>query len=145
MTRAEFITVVAAFLSEDYTGEGIEDFADTVGHQAAEDIRRCVEAGWITTEKELFRPDDLITRAEVMTIIDRMLDRTPDEDHMLPNMKTWKDNPKGTEYYEAVQEATNEHAYERSGEENIETWTELLEMRDWKALETQWAEDMGEG
>ena len=143
VTRAEFAAIVARFLGDEYTGEGIEDFSDTADHWAAEDIRRCVEAGWVTTEEDAFRPDDLITRAEVMTIINRMLHRTPDEDHMLPTMKTWTDNPKGTDYYEAIQEATNEHEYELD-EAGIETWTALLEMRDWAALEAQWAAEMGE-
>lgn len=143
VTRAEFAAIVARFLGDEYTGEGIEDFSDTADHWAAEDIRRCVEAGWVTTEEDAFRPDDLITRAEVMTIINRMLHRTPDEDHMLPTMKTWTDNPKGTDYYAAIQEATNEHEYELD-EAGIETWTALLEMRDWAALEAQWAAEMGE-
>ena len=138
VTRAEFVAIAAQFLGGEYTGEGIEDFTDTAGHWAAGEIRRCVEAGWVTTEEETFRPDDLITRAEVMTIVNRMLRRTPHEDHMIPAMKTWVDNPKGTDYYEAVQEATNEHEYERDGDE-VESWINLLEMRDWAALEKEWS------
>ena len=141
VTRAEFAAIVARFLGDEYTGEGIEDFADTADHWAAAEIRRCVEAGWITRDAEDFRPEELITRAEVMTIVNRMLHRTPDKDHMLPEMKTWIDNPEGTEYYEAVQEATNEHGYERDDQE-IDTWTEVLEMRDWTALEAEWAAEM---
>jgi len=43
-------------------------------------------------------------------------------------------------YYEAVQEATNEHAYERDELGATETWTEILTVRDWKTLEAAWAE-----
>ena len=57
---------------------------------------------------------------------------------MLSEMKRWTDNPEDAWYYEAVQEATNEHAYERD-EALVEMWTELLPSRDWKALETEWA------
>ena len=75
-----------------------------------------------------------------MTIVNRMLDRVPDADHMLETMKKWVDNPEDAWYYEAVQEATNEHAYERDADLGvIETWTEILEVRDWKALEESWA------
>ena len=42
-----------------------------------------------------------------------------------------------------MQEATNEHEYERD-EADIETWTGLLEMRGWEALEVQWAAEMAE-
>ena len=84
-----------------------------------------------------FRPDDSISRAEVMTIVNRMLNRVPDGEHMLPEMKTWSDNPKTAWYYEAVQEATNEHAYEWI-DENVENWTELLKIRDWTAPGKEW-------
>lgn len=140
ITRAEFAAFAANLLdSEEFTGETVEDFADTVGHWAAEAIRRAVEGGWITGgEDGLFRPDDYITRAEAITIFNRMLHRVPDEEHMLPEMKQWIDNPKGTWYYEAVQEASNEHDYERD-EDEVESWTGLLPDHDWKKLEEEWA------
>ena len=114
--------------------------SDTAGHWAAEDIRKAVEAGWIIGDGNKFRPDEPISRADVMTMVNRMLDRVPDAEHMLPTMKTWSDNPRDAWYYEDVQEATNEHAYERDEMGIVETWTELLEVRDWKALEEEWAE-----
>ena len=140
ITRAEFASIAAGFISDEYTGETVGDFSDTAGHWAAEDIRKAVEAGWIIGDGNKFRPDDPISRADVMTMVNRMLDRVPDAEHMLPTMKTWSDNPKDAWYYEAVQEATNEHAYERDEMGIMEIWTELLEVRDWKALEEEWAE-----
>ena len=144
ITRAEFAAWAASLLDgEEYTGETVEDFTDTVGHWASLAIRRAVEGGWIEGEGDLFRPDEYITRAEAITIFNKMLHRVPDEAHMLSTMKTWVDNPAGTWYYEAVQEASNEHEYERDDQE-IESWTELLEIRDWKKLEEQWAEENAE-
>ena len=143
ITRAEFASIAAGFVSDEITGENVGDFKDTEGHWAAEAIRKAVEAGWITgVGGNRFDPDATITRAEVMTMINRMLDRTPDKDHMLPTMKVWTDNPESAWYYEAVQEATNEHDYERD-EMSVETWTELLTVRDWQALETEWANNGG--
>ncbi|MBD5169964.1 MAG: hypothetical protein HDT20_07615, partial [Oscillibacter sp.] len=143
ITRAEFASIAAGFVSDEITGENVGDFKDTEGHWAAEAIRKAVEAGWITgVGGNRFDPDATITRAEVMTMINRMLDRTPDKDHMLPTMKLWTDNPESAWYYEAVQEATNEHDYERD-EMSVETWTELLTVRDWQALETEWANNGG--
>ena len=77
-----------------------------------------------------------------MTIVNRMLDRVPDAEHMLPNMKKWLDNPEDAWYYEAVQEATNEHDYDVD-EFGAESWTEILEARDWKSLENEWANNGG--
>ena len=71
-----------------------------------------------------------------------MLDRTPDKDHMLPDMKKWTDNPEDAWYYEAVQEATNEHDYTRD-ETAVESWTLVKEHRDWAALELGWAANGG--
>ncbi|MBP3318530.1 MAG: hypothetical protein J6K94_00850, partial [Ruminiclostridium sp.] len=41
-------------------------------------------------------------------------------------------------YYEQVQEATNSHEYEMKNE--YENWTEILENRDWAALEQEWSD-----
>ena len=81
--------------------------------------------------------DPVIAGAEVMTIVNRMLNRVPDGEHMLPEMKTWSDNPKTAWYHEAVQEAASEHAYEWI-DENVENWTELLKIRDWTAPGKEW-------
>ncbi len=143
ITRAEFASIAAGFVSDEITGENVGDFSDTEGHWAAEAIRKAVEAGWITGKSgNTFAPDETITRAEVMAIVNRMLDRTPDKDHMLPEMKKWTDNPESEWYYEDVQEATNEHDYERD-EMSVEIWTLIKEHRDWAALETKWAANNG--
>ena len=140
ITRAEFAAIAARFLSDEYTDDGTGDFSDTANHWAAKEIRLAAKAGWVRGDGNKFRPNDPITRAEVMTIVNRMLDRIPDADHMLDTMKKWVDNPEDAWYYEAVQEATNEHAYERDADLGVvETWTEILEVRDWKALEESWA------
>ena len=143
ITRAEFASIAAGFVSDEITGESIGDFSDTEGHWAAADIRKAVEAGWIKgVGGNRFAPDETITRAEVMTIVNRMLDRVPDAEHMLPDMKKWLDNPEDAWYYEAVQEATNEHDYDVD-EFGAESWTEILKARDWKSLENEWANNGG--
>ena len=75
-----------------------------------------------------------------MTLVNAVLERTPDADHMLDDMITWPDNPEGTWYYEAVQEATNSHSYEREDNESPETWLEILEVRSWADLEKEWSD-----
>ena len=138
ITRAEFAAIAARFLSDDAAAAA--PFSDTAGHWAEQDIARAVQAGWIKGYPDgTFHPNAYITRAEVMTAVNRMLDRTPDKDHLLPDMIVWSDNPETAWYYEAVQEATNGHDYERDEMGIIEIWTALQAVRDWAALEAQWA------
>lgn len=138
ITRAEFATIAARFTSD--TEITAKPFPDTVGHWAEQDIIRAVQAGWIKGNSDgTFRPNDPITRAEAMTLVNRMLDRVPDKDHMLSDMVTWPDNPISAWYYEAVQEATNSHDYQRDELGVTETWTGKLPDRDWSALEKEWS------
>ena len=142
ITRAEFAAIAVRFLDDSHVDDGKGDFSDTADHWAASYIRLDAKARWINGNGNRFDPEDFITRAQVMTIVNRMLDRTPDKDHMLPEMKKWADNPEDAWYYEAVQEATNEHDYNRD-EVNVETWTVLKEGTDWAALELGWAANNG--
>lgn len=83
------------------------------------------------------RPQNNITRAETMTLVNRVLNRQPEtEDDLLPNMTVWTDNanPKAW-YYLAVQEATNSHYYKFKTNSQYEKWSELRETRDWTLLE----------
>ena len=83
------------------------------------------------------RPQNNITRAETMTLVNRVLNRQPEtEDDLLPNMTVWTGNanPKAW-YYLAVQEATNSHYYKFKTNSKYEKWSELRETRDWTQLE----------
>ena len=141
ITRAEFATIAARFLSDTYVGPDL--FTDIDGHWAAEYINRAANAGWINGYPDgSFRPDAYITRAEAMTLVNNMLGRAPHRDHMLADMIRWPDNPETAWFYEAVQEATNGHDYDWVVEEDVklyEIWLALQENRDWAALETEWA------
>ena len=141
ITRAEFATIAARFLSEEYVGPNL--FTDISGHWAAEYINRAANAGWINGYPDgSFRPNAYITRAEAMTLVNSMLGRMPHKDHMLENMVKWPDNPEAAWYYEAVQEATNGHDYDWYEEEDqlfYEIWTALQPNRDWAALEKEWS------
>lgn len=86
-----------------------------------------------------FQPSREITRAEAITLINRMLDRVPDGEFLLENMITFSDNLPGKWYYADVQEATNSHNYDRDEIGVTEIWTELLSAVDWTALEKEWA------
>ena len=130
ITRAELAAICARF--DDTTVDGIQIFTDTAGHWAEEEIGIAAALGWVEGDGDgTFRPDDYITRAETMTLINRVLDReVEDEDDLLAGMNEWFDNQPGTWYYLAVQEATSSHVYEKKTSE-YEYWTEILEDPDW--------------
>jgi len=138
ITRAEFAAIAARFMSSGYDVE--EDlFTDIANHWARESINDAAMAGWINGyEDGAFRPDAAITRAEAVTLVNNVLQRKPDADHMFDSMIKWPDNPEGTWYYEAIQEATNSHDYDLFEDAEYETWTALQENRDWAALEKDW-------
>ncbi len=130
ITRAEFAAICARF--DTGTSDGESSFTDISGHWAESEIRRAAQLGWIQGDPDgRFRPNAPITRAEAMTIINRVLNRLPEEkEDLLEGMKEWPDALPGAWYYLAVQEATNSHAYERKGEV-YERWTALNVNPDW--------------
>ena len=142
ITRAEFATIAARFFEATYEGEDL--FPDIEGHWARDYINQAAHAGIVNGyEDGTFQPQENITRAEAMTIVNRTLDRHPDADHFLDNMKTWPDNLESAWYYEQVQEATNSHEYimKTDADKNpYEIWKEILPVRDWSDLENTWSE-----
>lgn len=131
ITRAEFAAICARFDTSQPQGES--SFADIAGHWAEAEIKRATALGWVIGYgDENFHPDQPITRAEAVTIINRVLCRIPeDEDDLLDGMNIWPDNQPGMWYYLDVQEATNSHYYIHKGE-SYETWTELTVDPDWE-------------
>lgn len=138
ITRAEMAKIIALFAKLDKTADR---FPDTAGHWAEAYIRLAAGNGWIEGYPDgNFRPDRSITRAETVTMIDRVLERVPkDESRLLPHsaMLTFPDCTPGQWFYIAVQEAANSHVYERAANERSgdEQWKELRDNRDWTRLE----------
>ena len=106
ITRAEFASIAASFLGEEYEGEDL--FDDISTHWARESINCIAAAGWVVEADDSFRPKDNITRAEVASIINMMLERSTDTERYGDDMKTFTDNM-DTEvwYYGHIQAATN--------------------------------------
>ena len=142
ITRAEFATIAVRFFEATYDGGDL--FSDIAGHWAQDYINEAANAGIVDGYPDgTFRPQQYITRAEAMTMVNRTIDRHPDADHLLEDMITWPDNPETAWYYEQVQEATNSHAYtmHTDDEQNpYEIWTNLLPNRDWSELEKEWSD-----
>ena len=136
ITRAEFAAIAARF---DSNGDKTTaKFSDIATHWAKDEISIAYNNGWINGYPNgTFGPQRDITRAETMTLVNRVLNRQPEtEDDLLPNMTVWTDNANPNAwYYLAVQEATNSHYYKFKTNSKYEKWTELRETRDWTQLE----------
>ena len=130
ITRAEFAAICARFSTRPVENSG--SFSDISGHWAENEIERAAAFGWISGYPDgTFRPDARITRAEAMTMINRVLCRMPQsESDLLNSMVTWPDNKPSDWHYLAVQEATNSHDFDRQGEVG-ESWTKLTSVPDW--------------
>ena len=130
ITRAEFATICARFDKTQISTSS--NFTDISGHWAEKYIERAATLGWIAGYSDgTFRPSNYITRAEAMTMINRVLCRMPQsEDDLLNTMMVWPDNKPTDWHYLAVQEATNSHDFDRKGAVN-ETWTKLTSAPDW--------------
>ena len=134
ITRAQFAAICARF--DTGKSSGTQSFTDIKGHWAEKYIERAAELDWIKGfEDGSFRPDTYITRAQAMTMINRVLNRIPeDESDLLPGMNVWPDCNPGDWFYLAVQEATNSHDFEHKAG-NYEIWTELTKNPDWTRYE----------
>ena len=134
ITRAQFAAICARFDTGKSNGE--QTFSDIQGHWAEKYIQRAAELGWIKGfEDGTFRPDTYITRAQAMTMINRVLNRIPeDESDLLPDMNVWPDCKPGDWFYLAIQEATNSHDFKHKAG-SYETWTRLTKDPDWTRYE----------
>ena len=134
ITRAQFAAICARF--DTGKSNGSRTFSDIKGHWAKAYIERAAELGWISGFQDgTFRPDAYITRAQAVTMINRMLNRVPeDPSDLLPGMNVWPDCKPGDWFYLAIQEATNSHDYRRKAD-SYETWTGLNADPDWTRYE----------
>ncbi len=133
ITRAELSKIAASFYKAQL--DDSVKFSDISGHWAEDFIKSAYGYGFIDGYPDgSFKPDQAITRAETMKIVNRSLERAPHKDYLLDDMIKWPDNSDRNEwYYTDVQEATNSHNYKMSA--SYEVWTELRPVRDWAALE----------
>ena len=134
ITRAEFATIASRL--DTMTENATHSFSDISGHWAEKYIADAVAKGWIAGyEDGTFRPQQYITRAEAMTIINRMLNRFVNEEGLHKDAILWPDNSNTAWYFYAVEEATNSHDYIRQTDGVYEIWTTMRANRNWAELE----------
>ena len=127
VTRAEFATLATHF--DDLTLVDANVFTDVPSsHWAVKYINSAAAKGWITGYGDgQFLPENLIKRAEVVTLVNRILERTADPDYCegghkeqflprhFPDISMWANS--------AIIEASTAHKYEK--EAGAERWTEV--------------------
>ena len=135
ITRAEFTAIATRFF--DYSARYDGAFYDvSAGSWYADYIQAAVDMGLVEGYPDGgVHPGSNITRAEAVTIVNRVLNRVPHEDHLLSTrvMNTWPDNKPGAWYYADMQEATNSHDYDwtRVNGKLVEDWTNKLADPNW--------------
>ena len=146
ITRAQFAKIAVGFFET--TTRKYQGYYSDVPENAwfTDYVEAASRVGLIQGfEDGTFRPNVNITRAQACVIVNRALNRKPDEDHLLPERKmlTWPDNNPGDWFYADMQEATNSHDYtwlsKGSEKKYMEEWTKKLEQRDWAAFEHAWS------
>ncbi len=130
ITRAEFATIATRFAK--LLDESGASFSDIDGHWSKPYVLRAATAGWIAGYPDgTFLPEQLITRAEAMTIINRVLMRSVNKEGLHADTRLWIDMKGDEWYYYIVLEATNSHNYVRQADGINETWTEIVPNKTW--------------
>ena len=135
ITRGEFAAVCARF--DDSKVKTTETYSDINGYWAANEILRAAALGWVQGYQDgSYRPNNSITRAQVVTMINRVLCRMPEENaDLLKGMSSFTDCAEDDWCYLAIQEATNSHGYKTKSGSIHEKWTDLNTAPDWSRFE----------
>ena len=121
ITRAEVAKIIGRFTNTIIYKTG---FPDVVDHWAEDYINSIAEKDWIRGYGDgSFRPNNEMTRAEFVTMINTILDRYTELDNMLENRKEFRDLERNRWYYEQMQEAINYHDYKMV--DGKEVWTKI--------------------
>ena len=123
ITRAELVTMLVRFFGLVDVDCSYNDVLTS--HWAYKYIATATAYGWLTGyEDNTFRPDQPVTRAEAVTIINRMLNRGVDGTSALGSFKTFIDNQDSSKwyYYEIIEGANN---HECTGHRPNEQWTKV--------------------
>lgn len=127
ITRAELVKIAESFEALTW---GLSPYNDVDGgHWAFRYIVSSAAKGWISGYPDgSFRPNSFISRAEAVTIVNRLLERRPDKDYIdthKPELKPFTDlKPSYWAYYE-IYEAVDGHDYNRSFTDLEEHWYRL--------------------
>ena len=122
ITRGGFIHAVASFFPASPLAAQFEDVSPT--DPCAADYLTARASGWVTGfEDGTLRPEEPITRAQAVMILNRALDRTPDKDAIDgANPLLYQDVKSDIWYFYDVMEASISHQHRLDG--GYEIWTD---------------------
>lgn len=125
ITRAEYATIASRF---DKLSGGTKTFSDVPSsHWAYAAITSAAEKGWVNGYSDgTFRPENAITRAEVVKITNAVLTRICDKNYVAANstkLNNYNDITASHWAYYEILEASNAHDYKAAS--GVETWTAL--------------------
>jgi len=125
ITRAELAAVVSRF--DQLAADAKNPYTDLAAdHWAYDFIRSATAKGWFVGSDGAFRPNDPITRAELVTVVNRILFR-----HVLPEdireVHQFGDLSAAHWAYAAFIEAVYTHDYERGPDGVHERWTAVTD------------------
>ena len=131
ITRAEFATIVAKVKA--LRGESAS-FPDVAGHWADGAIGAVAHAGYVTGYPDgSFMPDKNITRAEAVTITNKMLDRQGDHGFITTthDIVRYNDVAESHWAFDNIYEASVTHLYSRpDGTLHQEAWKKIVKKED---------------
>jgi len=109
LTRAEFAVLAVRWQQLTTDGSGETSFTDITNHWAAPSIAVLVQKGIVKGYTDgTFRPNDGVTRAELVTMMNRLLKRGPLTGVTTP---TWKDVSSTHWAFADIEEASQSHHY----------------------------------
>jgi hypothetical protein len=121
ITRAEFATIMSRFVEA--SSSSTASFKDVSGdHWAIGYIKTCAANGWITGYPDgSFRPENPITRAEAVTVLNRALNRGIALEDVPATVPSYSDLPRDHWAYTQVIEASVQHEFTRNAK-GTEIW-----------------------
>ena len=125
ITRAQFVAIISRFAKASGDSVNFTDVTSDAWYYNY--LCTAVNYGWINGKADgSFAPNANITRAEVATIVNRMLNRNGDASAILGGaVKQFSDVPSTFWAYIAIMEAANGH--DHSVENGVETWGDLFQ------------------
>lgn len=126
ITRAEVINIISKF---EEIIDSNSSFKDIDSHWAEREIKSAYERGYISGyNDEVFKPDQNITRAEFVKIINKLLNRSVRQENIPAGIKRFKDLSFTKWYYKDFVEATTSHKIKDIRlQDGSEIWIEIVE------------------
>lgn len=128
ITRAELAVIASKFDKLELNQS--HNITDIDGHWAQPYIASAVKKGWVKGyEDGTFKPDQYITRAEFVTLVNSVLERKTKLDYILPGTREFHDlkNIKAW-YYVDMKVATNSYLY-KTLDTGCKKWLELVAIK----------------